>query len=476
MNDIGRNRFKLSPRGVMLALVSAALSESALANTGRVDFVIGNVQVTQADGRARALQKGTELGSGDRITSGADGRAQIRFSDGAFVSVQPNTEFDIKEYRFNGKADGTESALFGLFKGAMRTITGLVGHTNRNKYQIATPTATIGIRGTGGIIQVNNDGSTLVVGTSGVWSLTNNGGTVDVPAGTAGFAGTNRNALPRLTREGPVLPPPQPRTIGPLPPTYVAGDLVNSAGQPVSIVPSVLTSGPGYAVAFFGVGGVNNTVIGTPPFAMPSNAVFNAAGQLTQFDQSLTALTTYKLGGTVADSGTDGILSWGRWTNGDVLLNGSPFITLTTNEGLHYVTGTPSPVASMPGTGNFTYNLIGATSPTFSNGASAPGVLNSASLNGNFSTSVLTINLSATAAGTTFTGSGTSTTFTSTFPTFNITGNATSVGGTAGCSGSCFLSVQGFFAGAGATRAGIEYQITGLTAGNYLVGAAAFAR
>src|SRR5262245_15891244 len=129
------NRFKLTPRGFLLALISAALSNHAFANTGKVDFTAGNVTLTGSDGRVQQLRKGAEVGTGDKIARGTDGRAQIRFSDGSYVSLQPGTEFDIKEYRYNGKADGTESAIFGLFKGALRTVTGLVGRVNRNKYQ-----------------------------------------------------------------------------------------------------------------------------------------------------------------------------------------------------------------------------------------------------------------------------------------------------------------------------------------------------
>jgi FecR protein len=463
MKNISENRFKLSPRGVMLALVSAALSDSAFANTGHVDFAIGNVTVTQANGRARALARGAEVGSGDKIASGADGRAQIRFSDGAYVSVQPNTEFDIKQYRFNGKADGSESALFGLFKGALRTVTGLVGRTNRNKYQIATPTATIGIRGTGGLIQIGNDGSTLVVGSSGIWTLTNNGGTIDVPAGTAGFAGANRNVPPRLTTGGPLVPPPQPQT-GVQPPTFVAGDKVGPLGN--TIVPS---GGPGYAVAFFGAG--------TPPLANPSNTVFDSAGQLMQFDQSITALTTYKLSGTQVDTGTDGFLSWGRWTSG-VSVNGTP-VTLNANQGLHYVAGVPTPSSSMPTNGTFTYNLVGGTSPTFANGLASPGTLNSATLTGDFLQRTVAINLSATALGSTLAATAAGT-IASGLPTFNASGTVPSVsGGSLSCSG-CSVQIGGFFSGAGATNAGMAYQVNGVfstqTGSTSLMGTAALAR
>src|SRR6266852_6258844 len=252
------NRFRLSPRGAMIAIVSAAFSNPALANTGKVDFAIGNITVTGADGRGRPLTKGAEVKSGDKIVSSVDGRAQIRFSDGAYVSLQPNTEFDIRQYRYSGKTDGTESALFGLFKGAMRTVTGLVGRANKNRYQITTTTATIGIRGTGGLIAIGADGSTLVTGTSGIWTLTNKGGTIDIPAGTAGLAGANVNVPPKPVDGIPVVPPPQ---SGPqqILPTIVQGDVVRTAGNAVSIRPS---SGPGRAVAFFGAGGVNNSIIG----------------------------------------------------------------------------------------------------------------------------------------------------------------------------------------------------------------------
>jgi len=172
-----------------------------------VDFTIGGVTVTGADGRSRPAAKGLELQSGDRIVT-ADGRAQLRFTDGAYVSVQPNSDFSIREYQFDGKTDGKEKGVFGLVRGALRTVTGAIGRVNRGAYQIQTPTATIGIRGTGGLIQVLPDGSTLVTGNSGVWSLGNQAGSVDVPAGKAAKAGPNQAIPPSESVEGPVLPPP----------------------------------------------------------------------------------------------------------------------------------------------------------------------------------------------------------------------------------------------------------------------------
>src|SRR5262245_48162432 len=162
--------------------------------------------VAGLDGREQPLQRGAELDNGDTVRT-SDGRAQLRFSDGAYVSLQPDSEFAIRDYRFDGRTDGTERGFFGLLKGAMRTVSGLVGRVNRDQYQVTTPTATIGIRGTGGVIQVREDGSTLIVGTSGIWSLANPAGSIDVPAGVSALAPSTADAPPYRTSQAPQAGP-----------------------------------------------------------------------------------------------------------------------------------------------------------------------------------------------------------------------------------------------------------------------------
>jgi FecR-like protein len=468
MNPASDPRLKLSSRGALMAVISAALANPALANTGRVDFTTGNVNVTHGNGRVQPLAKGAELASGDKVVTGVDGRAQVRFSDGAYVSLQPNSEFDIKEYRYNGRADGSESAIFGLFKGAMRTVTGIVGRINRSKYQITTPTATIGIRGTGGLIQVANDGSTLVTGTSGIWSLSNNGGTLNVPAGTAGYAGSNRNVAPQPADQGPVVPPPQPTTTQDQT-LFVQGNNVTTTGAPAGLV---LISGPGYELA--GVAPIGAVSPLLPTGLHPANAVFDGSGALTSFNDGT---STFTLAGAQNEFGTNGILAWGRWTgvvNQTTAGVTTPF-TIGATDGLHYVIGMAT--TSMPTSGTFTYNLIGATAPTTQLASVAPGVLNSATLVGNFSTGGLNLNMSLTSGGTTF---GTAITGTITSSTFSAGGAATvTTPGTLSCSGGCTIGVQGFFAGAGATQAGLVYQMLGVLqggTGTTIVGTAALSR
>lgn len=110
----------LNGKGLLAASV-ALLSGHALAETaGRVSFVSGDASVTGSDGSSRALQRGAAINSGDRINTRA-GRVQVRFTDGSFVSLQPNTVFGIDEYLYANRKPEETSLFFSLVQGGMRT-------------------------------------------------------------------------------------------------------------------------------------------------------------------------------------------------------------------------------------------------------------------------------------------------------------------------------------------------------------------
>jgi hypothetical protein len=471
--------FRLNRSGVLLALISAGFAGEAAAAAGRVDFTTGGVTVAGRNGQQRPLARGAELDSGDTIRTGADGRAQIRFTDGSYVSLQPNTDFAISEYKYDGQADGSERGFYGLVRGAMRTVTGAIGRVNRNAYRVTTPTATVGIRGTGGVIQVLNDGSTLVIGTSGIWSLTNPAGSIDVPAGVSGLAPTEPNTPPRETNA-------QPQTstapVQPEQQVYTQGNNVTPEGTAdLGTVVQPLVTGPGYQYGLaYGTSGNGTWLDGGEIAGTTTTATFNAAGQLTKIEGFQN--TAILEGGTHAQFGTDGILAWGRWIGQVNIDCGECASNYTPNQGLHYVVGMPTP--EMPIGGSATYNLYtvsvggvnvsSATSPTYRDGSVPPGVF-SGSLSVNFrptaaSSHSITGNFSVQMQDQTWAWSGSTSTFSAHF--FMSTGTVT------GCSSSCNAGVTGFFSGASAERAGVAYHVSGYNSAatpefRDLVGAAA---
>jgi len=104
------------------------------------------VQATSASGPGgkRTLAPEKPIYSGDRIVTDDIGTAQIRFRDETRFVVGPRSSVVIDKYIFN--PDGTLSgASLQMARGAFRFIS---GNGPKKAYEIDTPTATIGIRGT----------------------------------------------------------------------------------------------------------------------------------------------------------------------------------------------------------------------------------------------------------------------------------------------------------------------------------------
>lgn len=131
-----------------VAVALAAAASAALASSGTITQLSGTLSVQKPDGSVRILSQRSEIGSGDTVNTERDSYAQIRFSDGGQITLKPNTSIKIENFRFAEDKPQEDSFLFGLVKGGLRAVTGIVGKRNKDKYQLGTATATIGIRGT----------------------------------------------------------------------------------------------------------------------------------------------------------------------------------------------------------------------------------------------------------------------------------------------------------------------------------------
>ena len=136
--------------GLTIAL-GMALCEVAWAAAGTVTHLSGTLAVTRSDGSARILSRRSAVNPGDLLATQRDSYAQINFTDGSTMTLRPNTQMRIEDYRFTEERPQEDSSFFRLLKGGLRTITGLIGKRgNQDAYRIGTSTATIGIRGSSG--------------------------------------------------------------------------------------------------------------------------------------------------------------------------------------------------------------------------------------------------------------------------------------------------------------------------------------
>ncbi|HEY6094989.1 MAG TPA: FecR family protein [Gallionellaceae bacterium] len=437
--------FKLTRQAILLSVISAAYPMAGYAAiAGRTDFVVGSVEAIAPDGSRRPLIKGSEVNTGDSINTAAGARAQVRFNDGGYVSLQPNTVFRVDQFNYQNQTDGNEKGFFSLLKGGLRAITGAIGHVNRETYKVATPNATIGIRGTGYRAEIRDNGLFVSVG-EGAISLTNNVGLLVVTAGNAAFV-ASPNTPPTPSQVQPSTPP------APLQPLSPIG----------TILPPTLpnmTSGAGYSIGYAYI--ANST--GFAGSASNLNATFATAGQLATFIDSPinTTISGDIAGGTIAFSATDGIIAWGRWVG-----------SYSTNLGtvppapFDYVIGIPTASIAMPTSGTATYSLMGYTNPTSTDSTSWTV---SGNVSYDFSIAPLVkVNMTLTnSSAQNYVISGSTTIA----PTFNIAASTT---GTA-CNSACSTSINGFFAGASAERVGLSYQVAD-PGFRYVQGVAAFAK
>jgi hypothetical protein len=117
-------------------------------NIGEVEFSRG-AAVAQSPGKLpRTMGKGLSLEEGDRLTTADGAMAIVKLQDGTRLTLRPNSELIMQNYRFGTAQSEDNSMVMQLLRGGMRAITGLISKGSPNAARIQTSTATVGIRGT----------------------------------------------------------------------------------------------------------------------------------------------------------------------------------------------------------------------------------------------------------------------------------------------------------------------------------------
>jgi hypothetical protein len=130
------------------ALLLGASSAWAAQVVGVVAHSSGPLLDRKADGSVKGLGPKSEVENGDTLVAEKNTYAQIRFVDNSEITLKPGTTFRIENFSYDAGKPETDSAAFDLVKGGLRSITGLLGKRNKEKFSLKTPSATIGIRGT----------------------------------------------------------------------------------------------------------------------------------------------------------------------------------------------------------------------------------------------------------------------------------------------------------------------------------------
>ena len=423
---------------LVMALATAyPMQALAAASAGIAQFIAGDVNVRRPDGKTDPLVKGKDIESGEAILTGTTGRAQVRFSDGGLISLQPNTEFKIANYV--DQADPKQDRfLVDFLRGSMRAITGLIGKRNRQNYKVTTTTATIGIRGSGFNAGYNSDGSLGVTAEFDAIEVCNGGGCVTLVAGESVRVVNSTDAPVRTVAKAPVpTPAPQqnPENSGNKTSSDGKAAIVTTTPVPVPAPAPVAgaTINTGTFTNISAVGHFHTQLNSTDPsgtFLLPANGSATLdAGKVTGFTTggSVYTAVTNLVGGSFGTIATNDFIGWGNWVTSSRDVSG----TITTLNHLHYIVGQPTSV--LPTAGFASYALAGSSVPTSYLGSS--GTLNSATFQVNFNTAQLGVNII--------------TSFGSVNENY-VSFSSSTFASTSG-------AVKGFFIGPSAARAGLVY-------------------
>lgn len=134
---------------LLLGLLLAGASPAWAAQVaGTIVQLSGPLLAKKADGTARILSIRSEVEGGDTLMTEKNTYAMVKFIDNSEITLKPNTTFKVEKFSYEADKPDGDSASFNLVKGGLRSVTGLLGKRNKEKFSMKTPSATIGIRGT----------------------------------------------------------------------------------------------------------------------------------------------------------------------------------------------------------------------------------------------------------------------------------------------------------------------------------------
>ena len=141
---------RLCSASVILALgawILMATTTVSAAVVGEVEFSRG-VGMAYVEGHnPRTLGKGLPLNEGDHLMTSTGAIAIIKLQDGTRMTLRPNSELVIQQYRFTENA-ADNSMVLRLLEGGFRAITGQISKNAPDAAKVITQTSTISIRGT----------------------------------------------------------------------------------------------------------------------------------------------------------------------------------------------------------------------------------------------------------------------------------------------------------------------------------------
>lgn len=143
--------------GSAICLLLLSLTVQAATSIGVITDIEGDVKLLRGD-TFFAVANGVDVFQSDALETGEDSKAQVDMVDGTSLLIGPDTRVRLSEYDI-GDDNSVTSAVVDVVSGWMRFAVAKLN--DLGSYNIDTPTMTIGVRGTEGVIEAGDEKSGL---------------------------------------------------------------------------------------------------------------------------------------------------------------------------------------------------------------------------------------------------------------------------------------------------------------------------
>jgi hypothetical protein len=116
-----------------------------LKKVGAVQEKEGSVVAVDRRKVSRKLDKGDPVFLGDKVITGEKGYVRLKMIDDAILDLRCFSIMVIEEYALN---DTSRRSIVNLLQGSLKKITGQIGKLTEDVYELRTPVASVGVRGT----------------------------------------------------------------------------------------------------------------------------------------------------------------------------------------------------------------------------------------------------------------------------------------------------------------------------------------
>ncbi|WP_156802291.1 FecR family protein [Leeia oryzae] len=137
---------------LMAVLISCAAQAAPSDIIGHIQNIQGTATIERGNTTLPGI-KGTALYRGDRIRTGKPGAVGIVLTDDTSVSLGASSILTLNDYDFDPK-EGKFSLVMRMLKGTFSYISGQIVKLSPDAVQLQTPDATIAVRGTKLLINV----------------------------------------------------------------------------------------------------------------------------------------------------------------------------------------------------------------------------------------------------------------------------------------------------------------------------------